>query len=217
MDRTIRIAGTGQLAVQPDTIQLLLTLTGEHEAYSEALAHSARAVSSLKEALAKVDFGQDDLKTSHFSVNSKYESIQDPPGHYKQQFAGFEYDHRLKLEIPRNNELLGKVLTAFLSSGAAVEFQIVYTVKDPRKVKEELLRKAVEDAGDKARQLADAAGVRLAKIVRITYPYEEIPIRQEVMRSVRFTGEAVHAAVNPELEPGEIHLKESVSVTWEIE
>lgn len=217
MDRTMRITGTGQLAVQPDTIQLLLTLTGEHQVYSEALASSAGAVKDLKEALAKADFEPRDLKTSHLSVNSKYESIQDPPGHYIQRFVGFEYDHRLKLEIPRDNELLGKALTAFLQSGAAVEFQIVYTVKDPLEATSRLLENAVKDANLKAAKLADAAGVRLVKIIGITYPLEEIPLRQEVMRSARFADAIGYAAVNPEIEPDEINLKESVVITWEIQ
>ncbi|NLA95789.1 MAG: SIMPL domain-containing protein [Clostridiaceae bacterium] len=217
MDRTIRVTGTGQLAVQPDTTQLLLTLTGLHEEYSDAVRHSADAAGRLKEALAKAGFEQEDLKTVNFSVNSKYESVQDSEGLYKQRFAGFEYDHRLKLEIPRDNERLGKALTAFLQSDVAVEFQIVYSVKDPRAAKNELLKNAVEDAKTKAGQLADAAGVRLGKILHIACPCEEVALRQEVMRSTRFVGETVYTAISPDLEPDDIRLKESVRVTWEIQ
>ena len=217
MDRTIRVTGTGQLAVQPDTIQLLLTLTGLHEDYGEAVGHSAEAVDRLKEALAKAGFEQEDLKTSYFSVNSKYESFQDTEGVYKQRFTGFEYDHRLKLEIPRDNELLGRALTAFLQSGVAVEFQITYTVKDPRAAQNELLKNAVEDAKAKAGQLADSAGVRLGKILHIACPREEIALRQEVMKSARFVGETVYTAISPDLEPDDIRLNKSVRVTWEIQ
>lgn len=217
MDRTIRVTGTGQLAVQPDTIHLLLTLTGLHEDYGDAVGHSADAAGRLKEAVAKAGFEQEDLKTSYFSVNSKYESFQDPEGLYKQRFAGFEYDHRLKLEIPRDNELLGKALTVFLQSGVAVEFQIIYTVRDPRAAQNELLKNAVEDAKTKAGRLADAAGVRLGKIIHIACPREEIVLRQEVMKSTRFVGEAANTAISPDLEPEDIRLNESVRVTWEIQ
>ena len=217
MDRIIRVTGRGRLTVQPDTIQLLLTLTGINEIYGAAVEESAEAVQRLRDCLAEIDFGRESLQTRHFSISSKYEGYQDPQGFYKQRFLGFEYDHRLELEIPRDPARLGQALTAFLQSGVPVEFQIAYLVKDPRQAKNDLIKSAVDDAKTKARQLADAAGVRLGKIVHMACPQEEISLRQEGMQSTRVGGQTAYTSVSPDLEPADIDLSESVEVTWEIQ
>lgn len=217
MERRILISGTGKLAVPPDMIQIFLTLKGTHDTYSGALEESANAVKKLTEALAGAGFGERDLKTTFFSVDSRYEDHQDSSGQYSQRFVGFGYDHRLKLEIDQDSQLLGKALEAFLQSGVPVEFQLVYTIRDPGSVKNELLRRAIREARKGADHLADAAGVRLGKIIHIHYPGQDQPFGREVMRSVSADSPGHYtAAAGPSIEPESLELTESVRVTWEI-
>ena len=217
MIRTIRVTGTGQMTVQPDTVHLLLTLTGAHDQYGKALEESAVSSGRLKQALAAVGIQPDELKTSLLTIDSKQEGFQDKDGQYKQRFVGFEYVHRLKLIMDVDRDKLGQVLTAFLESGVPVEFQILYQIRDPEAIKGELIKRAVLDAKGKAKNLADAAGVSLGKIMRMVYPREEIPLRHEVMRSARRTAPTAFGAVDPDLEPDDLKFTESVNVIWEIQ
>ena len=98
-----------------------------------------------------------------------------------------------------------------------VEFQILYQIRDPEAIKGELIKRAVLDAKGKAKNLADAAGVSLGKIMRMVYPREEIPLRHEVMRSARLTAPTAFGAVDPDLEPDALKFTESVNVIWEIQ
>jgi uncharacterized protein YggE len=217
MDRTLRVKGIGKLSVKPDLIQLLLTLKGLLYTYGQALEEASAARDRLKEAFTERGFTDQDLKTSYFSIDTKYEGQSDGAGNYQQKFVGFEYEHRLKLEFEADNKRLGQILTSLLNSGVPALFNIVYTVKDPGPIKAQLLERAVLDARTKAELLARAAGVRTGKLLRIIHSKQDPALRAELMRGGPALNQTVYAGLNAGLEPEDIQLEESVSLVWEIE
>ncbi len=217
MEGTIGVTGTGILSVEPDTIQLILGLSETKADYGQAMEASTRATQALKAAFLPLGFSESDLKTTLFSIDSKYESLQDGKGNYKQAFVGYQYDHRLMLEFESDKDRLGQVLTALLKSQVAATFNLVYTIKDKEAVKEALLKRAVSDAKTKSRILAEAAGVKLGQLVHIAYGRKEINFRTEPMRGVRMVEHAVMSAVSADIEPQAIPLEETVRMVWKIQ
>ncbi|HHX30483.1 MAG TPA: SIMPL domain-containing protein, partial [Clostridiaceae bacterium] len=161
-------------------------------------------------------FAKEDLKTQSFSVNSRYDNEPDERGIYRQKLAGYEYDYRMSLTFPKDNERLGQVLSAMLRSGVPVEFNLNYTVSDPEPAKAELLKRAVEDSKKKAEGLAAASGVELGPLLQISYAWQDQVFRGEVMKSSRALGVAAFSDFMPELEAADIELQESVRVVWSI-
>ena len=98
---------------------------------------------------------------------------------------------------------------------------ISYTVKDPEAAKNELLGKAVNDAKEKAKVLADAAEVALKEIQRIDYSWGDMdfevrPMNGMVMdRMMLKTSGAGSFAMD--IEPDDIEVSDTVTVVWEIE
>lgn len=217
MKRIIRVTGTGRLSLTPDEINLAITLTDTLTTYQAAVEQSAQATGQLKHAFEAIGFKKENLKTTHFSIDSKYEGIHDPAGAYRQEFAGYEYDHQLLLAFDADSSRLGQVLTAFVDSGVSAEFKIVYTVKDPESATNELLEKAVRDAKAKAERLAGAAGVSLGDLVHIDYAWQDISFRNESFRSARFTDQVAYkGSFDLDVEPENIKLEKTVRVAWEI-
>lgn len=217
MDRTLGVKGIGRLAVKPDLIQLLLTLKGHHESYGQALEESSKARNRLKEAFSETGFADQDLKTSYFSIDTKYEGFSDGAGNYQQKFVGFEYEHRLILEFEADNRRLGQILTNLLNSGVPALFNLVYTVKDPESIKIQLLERAVLDARTKAEALARAAGVQMGRLLRIIHAKRDPDFRTELMRGAPGLEKTVYADINAGIEPEDIRLEGSVTLIWEIE
>ncbi len=216
MDKTIRVTGTGKLSLKPDTIRLAITLRETHESYTAALEESAMAAGRLQAAFSALGFEKEDLKTLTFAVSSRYDNEPDDKGVYRQKLKGFEYDYRMYLEFPRDNERLGQVLTAMLTSGVAVEFSLNYTVRDPEPARTELLQRAVRDSKKKAEGLAAAAGVELGQLMEIDYGWQDKVFRTEIMQSSRAVGAAAFSGFQPELEAADIELEESVRAVWSI-
>ena len=217
MDKTLVVKGIGKLAVSPDTIQLDLHLSEVYEDYEVCMKKSNEKLEGLRNALVSANFKKEDLKTKHFNINTEYESYHDDNGNWKQVFKGYRYNHDMNLKFDNDNELLGTVLKAIANSNIPVEFSINHTVKDVEKVKNDLLTKAIEDASDKAKVLAEAAKVTLEEIINIDYSYKEINIVSQPMSYMKTCEESLDTdSYGMDLEVEDIDLKDTVTVVWRI-
>ena len=219
--RTIRVTGKGQIKVRPDTTRITLTLTGLFPEYGDALSESSQDTETLRELLAGFGFARTDLKTLSFRVDTEYESYKEKNA-YKQRFAGYRFNHTMKLEFPSDNERLGKVLYALARCPLEPEFRVSYTVGDPEAVKNELLGKAVADSREKAAVLTGAAGVALKDVQSIDYSWGQIDFlvrpMDRVMAMSRYSmDESMEAgSYDLDVEPDDIEVSDTVTVVWEI-
>ena len=218
--RTIRVIGKGTIRLVPDLTRLSITLDGVYKEYSEALEHSSKDTEALKALLSEFGFEKSALKTIRFDVNPEYESYEEK-NIYKERLVGYKYTHTMKVEFEPDNQRLGKILYALAYSELHPQVCISYTVKDPEAAKNELLGKAVNDAKEKAKVLADAAEVALKEIQRIDYSWGDMdfevrPMNGMVMdRMMLKTSGAGSFAMD--IEPDDIEVSDTVTVVWEIE
>lgn len=213
--RTIKVTGKGRLKLRPDTTRLTLTLGGAEQAYDAALERSAEETRALASALASAGFARTDLKTLSFSVQTEYEGFEES-GVWKQRFAGYRWQHVLRLEFDSSNERLGQVLAALSASPVDAELRIGYTVRDPDAAKSTLLGKAVADAEAKAEALAFAAGVTRKEIQSIDYSWRDLRFEAETMDALA-KPMAAKARFDMDIEPDDIDVWDTVTVVWEIE
>ena len=87
MTRTICVIGKAKLSVRADTIRLSVTMKGCNADYGEAVRLAAEETSELRKCFASVGFDGDRLKTTSFSIDSKYESRRDAGGEYRHSWA----------------------------------------------------------------------------------------------------------------------------------
>ena len=221
MDRTLRVTGKGKISVKPDTIRIIITQTETKKKYDEAVRESALRKTELTEALAKLGFEKKSLKTLFFNVDTEYEGYEAKDHSWKQRLVGYRYTHRMKLEFPSDNEMLGRILTVLSGCKGEPEFNIQYTIADPEAAKNELLAKAVEDSKAKAKVLSRAAGVKLKEIVTIDYSWGEVdivssPMRAMAVRECKMADTAANG-INIDIEADDIDVTDTVTVVWGIE
>lgn len=217
MEKTMRVTGKGKLSVKPDLIRLLLDTTKVCKTYEEALAKSAEQTEELKSCFEGLGFVRTDLKTLRFSVDTEYENYRDKNNVWKNRFLGYRFTHGMKLEFDADNERLGRVLYQLARTECHPEFRINYTVKDPEAAKNKLLAKAVADSGEKAKVLAEAAGVALGAIVNIDYSWGELEIvSAPVERCMMSAPNAAMDSYKMDIEPDDIDVTDTVTVVWEI-
>lgn len=215
--RTTRVTGKGQLSLAPDLTRITMTLEGLCTEYSETLRRSSEDTETLRELLSRFGFARSDLKTLNFSVDAEYESIQER-GSYKQRFVGYRFRHSMKVEFDSDNQRLGKLLYALANAPVKTEFRITYTVKDPESAKNELLGRAVKDAGAKAAVLAEAAGLSLGAIQSIDYSFGELFFEVQPMNRMLMADRPLSAKESYDLniEPDSIQVSDTVTLVWEI-
>lgn len=217
--KTIRITGTGQLRVTPDSTRILIALNDVCAEYEEALKKAAEERKTLQETARRFGFADDDLKTLEFSVDPEYEGYQEN-GIYKQKFKGYRCYHQLKLDFPSDNDRLGKVLSALAQSGLKPEFHIGFFASDPQRARNALLAGAMADAKEKAAALAKAAGVSLKEIQSIDYAKADLNLSVNTLRMPAMEKSLCladgAAGFDMDLQPDDIELRDTVTVIWEI-
>lgn len=215
MERTIRVKGKGKISVKPDTIKIMIKAEGLCWNYDETIEQSTQDTRILRDALKNAGLDPKNLKTTYFSIDSKYKSYHDKNNDYKEKFVGYEYEHRTYIEFENDNKILGKVLYELAHCDVKVKFDINYTVKDKEKVKNDLLEKAVEDSTTKAKVLAKASGVKLKEILNIDYSWGEIDIYSSPMDDWMVCKAA--SSYDIDIEADDIDVQDTVTITWTIE
>ncbi|MCC2717527.1 DUF541 domain-containing protein [Finegoldia sp. BIOML-A2] len=215
MERTIRVKGKGKISVKPDTIKIMIKAEGLCWNYDETIEQSTQDTRILRDALKNAGLDPKNLKTTYFSIDSKYKSYHDKNNDYKEKFVGYEYEHRTYIEFENDNKILGKVLYELAHCDVKVKFDINYTVKDKEKVKNDLLEKAVEDSTTKAKVLAKASGVKLKEILNIDYSWGEIDIYSSPMDDWMVC--EAKSGYDIDIEADDIDVQDTVTITWTIE
>ena len=221
MERTIKVTGKGKISVTPDTIRMFITQTNVEQTYEGAIRESAKRKEELNEALGTLGFKREDLKTLYFDIDTKYESYQTKNNNWKKRLVGYEYTHKIKIEFPKDNKMLGKVLGVISEIKGEPEFTIQYTISEPEKAKNELLAEAVIDSKEKAAVLAKAAGVNLGDIINIDYSWEEIdfytrPIGNFMMRECPVEPDCENGSIDIDIEADDIDVADTVTVVWTV-
>jgi uncharacterized protein len=207
-ERVIRVKGKGHVSVPPDCIQINLGLSVMHKEYREAMRLAGQSLEDIRQALARVELTREDIRTTRFNVSTKYTEERYSP----RIFEGYVIINELKIEIPQDSKLLGRVLSAIANCPANPELSIWYKVKDEAAIKEQLLRSAVQDAKAKAAVLADSAGITLGQMLSVEYNWGEVHIRHTVYGM----GAMVREGPMVDLEPDTVDADDTVTVVWAI-
>lgn len=209
--RTITVKGVGSAKVAPDCVELLLTARTREREYQAAQESALARIESLREALCEIGFERGSLKTTGFGVDTAYDRYEDTKGHYQRVFVGYEVTHRLKLTFGLSMSRLSEVLDAISHSSADPELSMRFTVENPAAVQEELLASAAQNAREKARVLAAAAGVSLGSLESIRYDWAELDVYSNLDFSETDCGIG-----SLSVEPDDIALSDTATFVWQL-
>lgn len=201
--------------MEPDVTRLTLTLESLHDTYEEAYAQGRDDVARLGEIMKEVGLDKALPKTIHFDIDKRTENQYDKYKNFVgEKFLGFELDHRVKIDLGMDRELLGKIVRAIGKELKQAEISIGYTVRDPRPAQLKMLERAVKDARDKATVMVQALGCALGLVKEINYTVQELHIYSQA-REIHGAAEAECCEVGSlDITPDDLVAQDDVRVTW---
>ncbi|GAA4528760.1 SIMPL domain-containing protein [Chelativorans composti] len=208
----IHVTGEGEVRVAPDTALVTLSVLKEAATAREAMDENNAAMAAVIAALKEEGIEAKDLQTSGLSINPQYVYPDGKNGEDKPRITGYQVTNTLSVRV-RDIEKVGAVLDRAVSLGVNQGGNIVFTNDDPASVLGEARKKAVEDAMAKARELAEAAGAEVGKVLRITES-GGTPPPMPMMKAARM--EAMVASAPVPVEAGENAYRVNVNVTFEL-
>ncbi|EKF17984.1 SIMPL domain-containing protein [Nitratireductor pacificus] len=208
----IVVTGEGEAVVSPDMAILSLAVLREAETARAALDANNEAMTAVIAAMKEAGIEARDLQSGGLSINPRYVYPNDKNGEKAPRIVGYEVANTLTVRI-RDLAKVGDVLDRSVTLGVNQGGGLTFTNDDPSATLTEARKRAVQDAMDKARTLAEAGGVKLGKITEIS----EQTLRQPPMP---YAGKAMRmeaAAEAVPVEAGENSYRIQVNVTFDLE
>jgi uncharacterized protein YggE len=158
----IRVVGTATVEVTPDMAQVQLGVQTFAETVDLGVAENNRIMASVLEALKKEGLDDSQLRTSAFNVSPK----RDYKREGEEQITGYWVNNTVTVTIS-DIDRTGSLLQTALDAGANRSFGLFFGLSDPTPIEQQARMLAVEDARQRANDLATAAGGTLGKLLVI--------------------------------------------------
>jgi len=207
--RSLSVTGSGQANLVPDIAYIYLGVHTEKPAASEAMAENNAQTQKMIDALTKFGIDKKDIRTTNFSIwpTDKYDPQTGTPTGEKV----YSVDNTVYVTV-RDLKKLGDLLDTVVAAGANTVNSIQFDVADKEAAIKSARADAVKDAETQAQELAGSAGVTLGEIQSIGF-FDNQPTP---LFEGKGGGAAVAQAASVPIQPGQLTLTVTVSVTYAI-
>lgn len=205
----INVVGSGEISVKPDIAYLSFGVETQADTAKEAQSANAAKIAKLTTLLKdtwKID--AKDIQTGQFYVQPNY-SYNEKEG---QKVKGYIAQHTLNVTY-RDLGKVGQLLDAASQAGANRIDNIRFSAENPDQYQAQVIEKAMANADMKASAIAKAVKRQLGVVVSVTQSGGgEMPIymQKEMAQATADSG------ASTSIEPGEVTLKTTLSVTYEM-
>ncbi len=206
-EQGIIVTGEGRISAPPDMATITLGVTENAETAGEVMDKVTASVAAILAELEAMGVAPQDRQTSGFYLspvhNNRTSSSNDAP-----RITGYRAGNSVTVRV-RDLDELGPVMDAVIKIGANNFNGLRFGLQDSKEAYAQARVLAVQDAALRANQLADAAGVTLGGIQRITESsHHGAPVMMEMAQS--------RSAMSDAIATGEVDVVAQVTMVFSI-
>jgi uncharacterized protein YggE len=204
----LAVTGVGKIDVLPDLATVNLSIVANSKKTVQDAQNQINSVNNkIVASLQKLGVDKKDIKTSDYSINPNYDYSNG-----KNTISG--YNASATLTVTTNDtSKLPQIISAGTESGANQVLGTNYSVKSPEDYQEQARQKAIDNAKQQAKKLADELGIKLGKAVNIAESSQPQPPQPMMYKSETLS--AGSAPIAPDLQPGSQTITSTVTVYFE--
>jgi uncharacterized protein YggE len=207
---TLTASGEGTVLAVPDIAIVTLGVLSEAKTAGEALAANNADMTKVIDAVKAAGVAENDIGTSDFSVSPVYQQqpVRADGSEAPPVIVGYRVSNTVRVVI-RDFAKSGEILDKVVSAGANQVNSINFDLSDRVTPADQALREAITAATRKATLMADAAGVRLVRVVSVTtFDSGPIPMARGEMAYAMKVAVPVMA--------GQSSVTANATIAWEI-
>ncbi len=163
---TLTAEGTGAVMATPDILVVSIGVTTRGDTPSEALSANSADMQNVIDAILAAGVDQADVTTSGFSINPVYAELR-PADDQTQRIIAYNVSNQVTVRI-RDINASGDILDQVVTAGANQINGISFDIANPQPLQDEAIQAAIADAQRRAQLMADAAGVRLVRVLTVS-------------------------------------------------
>lgn len=207
--------GTAEVMGQNDSAKISIAVVTEGRKLEQAGSENADKTKAVIAAIKGLNIKRLKLETSNYRVTPRRDYKARPP-----KITGYEVSNVIVTTLegfetePLSNHV-SRIVGKALESGSNAIQGIQFYLKDKSALEKKALKLATQEAVERAKALAEAAGVKLKGIVSLsTQPTYASP-RPHMLRAAEMKADT--GAMSPPMEIGESRIRVQVSIAYEIE
>ena len=208
---TVSVSGQGTVNVPPDTASITVGVDVTQPNLQEAQAQATDQMTKIIDAVKAGGVEDKDIQTTNYNVNIIYEYDQNG---YPKKIQGFQVTNQVNV-IVRAEDTLGQLLDDVVAAGANNIYGISFYVDDPSAAASQARKAAVADARQKADELAEAAGMRVGRIVSISENYSPPPMPVDFAQGAAAEDAALRSSVP--IQAGSSEVVVNVQIYYELD
>ena len=161
-DTRITVNGTGEVRVSADTAVISLGVNARDKDVLKAQQKVNETITAIRKALTDQGVKEENINTAFINNNAVYDYQND-----QEQLAAYNANSTLAIKVT-DMESVGALIDVCFAAGANTLDGISFSASDTKEAQNEAMKKAVEDAKEKASIYAEAAGLRITGIEMIS-------------------------------------------------
>jgi uncharacterized protein YggE len=205
---TIAISAEGKVTALPDIASISVGVMTEKKTVAEAQKENTAKMNAIIAKVKEFGVAAEDIKTTNYSIYPQYDWVNN-----RQVERGFQVSQNVDVKV-RDLDKIGDILAAVGELGANQIGGVSFTIDEPEELRQQARLKGLEAAKLKAQALADAAGVKLGKVVGFSESDGYVP------SPLYFAKDAAQGMgggnVAPSIESGSQDVVVNVTVLYEI-
>jgi len=211
---TISVLGTGTVLVQPDMIQMMITLSNVAQTTKEAQEEVSRMVRQTLDILKEANIEDRNISTASLTFRSEYEytTRRILIGQRAEQVIAFSIE-----DIGNDSEKVSGIIDRLIQINGIELNQVNFSVKNNTEYFARSRELAFQKAVEKANQYAELANLKIVKVLSITD--ESSPQFSPAPRVSNVMYDAAEAAGSSStaLPSGELEITTRISVIFLLE
>lgn len=161
--RSMSVSGRGEVYLIPDIAYINIGTRSEALEVATALTENNKQAQSISSILSEMGIDPLDIQTTAFNVYPfQNYGMDGQPTELK-----YVVENTVNVKV-RNLNSLGEVLDAVVKSGANQIYGITFDVEDRKQAEADARRLAIQDATEKAQELAGLTGITLGEIMNVS-------------------------------------------------
>ncbi len=205
----ITVSGEGKVYAKPDVAVVSLGVTTTAITVADVTTKNTDKMNAVIEAIKNLKIDEKDIQTTNYNLTPLY-NWTEAAGRI---FQGYTLDQNVQVKI-RDFTKIGDVLSQGTTKGANLVGDLQFTIDNPEQFKEQARAKAIVQAKSNAKNLSDASGVRLGKIINV-YENYIYPMYSTNTKS-GMGGAAPDATAIPTIQPGQQEIDVTINLTYQV-
>lgn len=207
--------GTAEVMGQNDSAKIFIAVVTEGRKLEQASSENANKTKAVLTTLKGLNIKHLKLETSNYRVTPQRDYKIRPP-----KITGYEVNNAIVVtlegfETEPLSSHVSQIVGKALESGSNTIQHIQFYLNDQSVLEKKALNLATQEAMERAKTLAEAAGVKLKGIVSLSTQPMYSPPQPLMLRTAEMKTDA--GAMAPPMEVGESRIRVQVSIAYEIE